>query len=145
MKKYLIIILLAMFTMPYAQAQSLNFSTKYIDAGNNGTAKEEYSFSFVNGWLTKTDLSNNRSDKYPSYNDDSFNDKDGNYSMFFTPKQYANIDAVDFLTKCQDDMRAYRVVLDRQGGNVLYLKELKNRYNTETEKYYITELGKQLF
>lgn len=145
MKKHLIITLLTLFTMHYATSQSLNFSTKYIAVGNNGITNEEYSFYFGIGWIIKTDLSNNKSDKYPSYNDDSFYDKNDNYSMFFTPNQYANIDAVDFLKKCQDDTRAYRVVFDREGGNVLYVKEMRKWHNTETEKYYISELGKQLF
>lgn len=145
MKKHIIFIVLTLFAMHYSTAQSLNFSTKYINVGDNGIANEEYSFYFGNGWVIKTDLSNNKSDKYPSYNEDSFNDKDGNYSMFFTPNQYANIDAIDFLRKCQDDTRAYRIVFDRKGGNVLYIKELRKRYNTATEKYYISELGKQLF
>lgn len=144
-KNLMIIIILILFGVYYSTAQSLNFSTKYIRVGNNGIEKEEYSFYFGDGWIVKKDLSNNKSDNYPSFNDDSFYDKNSNYSMFFTPIQYANIDALDFLRKCQDDKRSYRVVLDKRDGNVLYIKELIKRYNTETEKYYISELGKPLF
>jgi hypothetical protein len=47
--------------------------------------------------------------------------------LCFTPNQYANIDAVDFLRKCQDDTRAYRIMLTER-VTLLYIKELK-RYN----------------
>ncbi len=146
MKKSLIIlIILTLFSANKSISQNLTFSTKYLYVEDGGAGIQEYKFEFKNGWLTKTDLSNYNHDEYPSYVDDAFYDKDGHYSMFFTANQYAKINALDFLKKCRDDTRAYRITFDKIGGQVLYVVELRKWYNSEREKYYITELGKQLF
>lgn len=146
MKKYILpLILMTLFSINKSISQNLNFTTKYLYVEYGGAGIQEYKFEFNDGWLTKTDLSNYQHDNYPSYNDDAFYDKNGNYSMFFTPTQYAKINPLDFLKKCRDDTRAYRITFDKKDGQVLYVKELRKWYNSEREKYYITELGKQLF
>lgn len=143
-KNVVILIMISLLSINKSISQNLTFVTKYTK--EDGTSiQEDYKFSFDGMWLTKTDLNSNNSDVYPSNNDRSQMDSDGYYNMVYNALDYIHKNPLSFSEKYPNDTRVYKIVLDKEGGNVLYVQEIRNKYNRIIQKIYLTELGKQTF
>lgn len=113
-------------------------------AENDNMGKEKLTFKFNNGMITKIDPYYNTVETYPGALDETFFNSDGNFVETFTSREYITkypLEAVNLV----EDMKAYKVVYDEKGGEILYVVELSKKRETITNKIFFTDRGKQFY
>jgi len=113
--------------------------TLYSRVESGSIGKESFSFSMSNYNLTITDLDYNRSENYgPVKLNGSGFDGDLYYELY-NPNVEA--DPANW-RKWNNNMRSYKFIYDKKGGNPIIIVEVKLRSNnSKTIKTYYTEKG----
>ena len=110
-------------------------TTLYTKVEGESVRKERRSFSMSNLNITVTDLEYNRRANYMAVKFHSRGFENGDYYEIYVEDIVAYTES---LKKGNDNLRGYKFVYDREGGNPLVIIEMSEKTPT---KIYFTELS----
>lgn len=140
-KATLIIVFIGLFS---TCAVSQGFRTDYV-RGKNSTfcGEEQYYFKFDNRVFKKTDYYSGDVYSGPSKITQTDYDNNGNYFEIRTP--HFLLDEKGIGEYRRYNHYSHKIVYDKRGGDILYVYEINNDYDSNNGKYYFTAAGYELF
>ena len=83
------------------------------------------------------------SEKIASKKESSNFDKTGYYYELWSPSWYLNSFGIEEYNKISK--KAYKLLFDQKGGDVLYVFEFDTDLGTESGKFYFTQSGYEIY
>ena len=140
--RFLVIVVVFVTSSISLTAQS--FETKYSRSyDSNYCASKNMNFSFYGGTLKKTDVLISLTEEFASKLEKSNYDDKGYYYEIWSPSWYLNDYGVQNYNKLTK--RAYKLLFNERGGNLLYIYEFDLESGSRSGKFYFTEQGREVY